>query len=80
MGCNCKTNRDISYLQKHYGTKVERDNAEDVKFTIGEFFRRLITYIVLLLSLPLMVVFLIIKLFSKKKEIDIGKLFRIKAV
>ena len=78
MGCNCKTNKRIAYLEKNYGVEKDVSVGEDIGFTVSEFFGRVITYIVLVLLLPLMCILLIVKLLSSKKEIDIAKLFRLK--
>lgn len=80
MSCNCKVNRNLAYLQKNYGVKRDVSLKEETTFGILEFFRRFITIIATILSIPVMFIFLVIKLFSKKKEIDLTKILRLKQI
>lgn len=71
MGCACKVNQQISYLQKHYGT-----NPQSKKTHIMENFS-LWRFLVVLLALPLMVIAGLFFLPFSRKPIKINKLAKI---
>lgn len=77
MACNCKTNRDLKYLQQNYGKEKETSASERVGFSVLEFFARFITFILTLVSLPFLIVFLLVSN-RKNGSVNIGKLIRLK--
>lgn len=80
MGCNCKTNRDLAYLRKYYGsTERAVDTSEEVGFTVKEIVVRILAFFALIISIPFLIIFLIISAL-RGKTINIGNLVGLKNV
>lgn len=75
MACKCKVNRDLSYLQQNYGREKKTTHGEVLGFDVAEFFTRVLTFLLTIISLPFLVIFLLIAN-RKRKVINIDKLFR----
>lgn len=70
MGCACKVNKQISYLQKHYGN----GESKEKKRILSNF--SLWRALVVLITLPLMVIVGGIVLPLRKKPIKINKIVK----
>ena len=80
MGCNCKTNRDLAYLRKYYGsTERAVGTSEEVGFTVKEIVVRILAFLALIISIPFLIIFLIISAL-RGKTINIGNLVGLKNV
>lgn len=78
MGCGCKANRQISFLEKKYGENMPQSKTTNISGKIANGIKQTVTAIILIPLFPIVGVFLIGKhLFSKRKSIDINKTFKI---
>lgn len=77
MGCACKTNQQISYLQRKYGDKQPRSVRTNIRemFSIGT--KKVLIGVIIIPILPIAVIFLAIKHMFTKKPINIKKTFKI---
>lgn len=73
MACACKVNKDLAYLHKHYGNKTNVTEKEIKEFRIKEFFKQLISFIILMILLPFMFIQILFTFFTKDKTIKIKK-------
>lgn len=78
MGCGCKTNQQISYLQKKYGDNQPKSKTTRIResFSVG-----MKTALLILLMIPIMPIIglvLLVRYAFNKKPIDINKTFKIK--
>lgn len=81
MGCACKVNRDISYLQKRYGVKnIPEQKETHIRQNVRIFLERVGLFILTLPFIPIMFLWTIIRAAVNKTPINISKLFRIQHV
>ena len=74
MACACKVNKQLNYLHKHYGNKTDVNKKEIREFRIIEFLRQLVSFIIMILLLPFMLMHILyITFFKKDKIIKIKK-------
>lgn len=77
MGCNCATQEQIKKLHQLYGEKSNLNKP--FKQKIVDFFNKIIIYLILFLISPLLISFVIYKLFfTKNKQISLRKILRFK--
>ncbi len=75
MACACKVNKQIDYLHKKYGHNIPVSKPTMLKFKIGEFFKKIWLYILIVPILPIMVLHVLgTALFGKNKTIKIKNL------
>lgn len=77
MGCGCKTNQQISYLQRKYGDKQPKSKATHIRETFFGGIKTLLLIILMIPIVPIFGAFLIIKHLFSKKPINIKKTFKI---
>ena len=79
MGCACKTNQQIAYIQKMYGDR--KLNSSEPKTHIGQdikfFFHKVILMLILLPFIPIMAIYVLGRKLLKKGPIRIDKLFKL---
>lgn len=78
MGCGCKTNQQISYLQKKYGDKQPQSKSTKIREGFGNGVKTFLLVLLLIPIIPLVAIFLIVRHLFSKKPIDINKTFKIK--
>jgi hypothetical protein len=79
MACACKVNSDLAFLQKKYGVSQRPDNKKKFEVNWKEILYLLINFFVVIVFLPLFVLHVLFGgVFSKNKNIDIAKVFRLK--
>lgn len=80
MGCSaCKAMEQLSYLQKKYGISGKPTNTKTPKFSLYDGIKGGLVYLVMLLSLPLIITYILLKsLLGRNKEVPITKIFRLK--
>ena len=76
MGCACKVNRQISYLEKHYGTERFSGDNKKKKHLFNNF--SLWRTLVVMITLPLMLLFGLFVLPFRNKPIKINKLVKVR--
>ena len=78
MGCNCKAQKKISYIQTKYGDMGRQTEKTGKKFTFGYALKigALLCLVVALFPLILLAVILA-GIFAPKNSINIGKLLHI---
>lgn len=77
--CNCKVNQHITYLHKKYGNKIPVSKQTKIRFTVKEFFTKILIYLISILFLPIILMYILyISLFTKKKQTNIKKLLNLK--
>lgn len=69
MGCNCKTVRHISYLNKKYGENIPKSRATHIRDNVGVFLKETGLLLLVIPFLPLMAVSAIFT----RGPINIGK-------
>ena len=77
MGCNCKTNQQISYLQRKYGDNQPKSKSTHIREMVSIGIKN---FFLILLMIPLVPIFgliLIIRHLFTKKPINIKKTFKI---
>lgn len=78
MGCNCRANKQISFLEKKYGENMPKSKITNISGKVIVGIKKIITTIILIPIVPVVGIFLILKnAFSKKSTIDINKTFKI---
>lgn len=78
MGCGCKANQQISFLQKKYGNNVPKSKATKIRETTSNAVKNVLLGIMLIPIVPIVFVGLVIRHFITKKPINIKKTFKIK--
>ena len=78
MGCGCKTNKQISYLQKKYGEKVPQSKSTRMRKMFLGSIKNILLIILMIPVVPIFLIFTGIKHIFSKKPIDINKTFKIK--
>ena len=78
MGCACKTNQQISYLQKKYGDKQPKSKATNIRNMVSVSIKNILIAILMIPIMPIILIFLICRHIFTKKPIDINKTFKIK--
>ena len=78
MGCNCKANQQISYLQRKYGDNQPKSKATHIREAVSETIKTILLIILMIPIVPIFTIFLIIRYFFIKKPINIKKTFKIK--
>lgn len=73
MACACKVNRDLSYLNKKYGTKDFTSPKSDIKSKLPFITKTVFIGLLLIMILPF-IFFLV--LFNKNKIFDISKFIK----
>lgn len=79
MGCGCKTNQQISYLQQKYGDKQPKSKKTHIKESISIAIQNILLVILVIPVVPIVAIVLILKHIFSKKPIDINKVFKIKS-
>ena len=75
MACNCKVNKQITYLQKKYGHNIPVSKESKIRFKVSHFFSNLWVYLILLLCLPFLLFHvLFVLIFKKDKKISVKNL------
>jgi hypothetical protein len=77
MGCNCKTNQQISYLQKKYGDKIPVSKVTHIREMVSKTIKTILLVILMIPIVPIFGLFLLIRYFFTKKPINIKKTFKI---
>lgn len=78
MGCACKANVQIGYLQKKYGDNIPQSKATNIRGNVSIFVKKCLTYLILLPVMPFLVIHtLSTSIIKKNKPIDINKTFKI---
>jgi len=77
MGCNCKTNQQISYLQRKYGDKQPKSKTTHIREMVSTTIKNILLIILMIPIVPIFGVFLLIRPIFTKKPIDIKKTFKI---
>ena len=81
MSCNCKVNKQISYIQKKYGHNIPVSKPSKIRFRTSEILKSILTYSVGILFLPIMVLHvLFVAFFKKDKRIKIDKVLKLQRV
>lgn len=69
MSCACKVNKDLAYLHKHYGNKINVSKKEETELKLTEFLKQLIVFILVIISLPFITLYILFKAIFKKDKI-----------
>lgn len=75
MSCACKVSRDLTYLQKKYGTNPPKSKSFHLNVNFYSVLKILFFSIILCLCMPFMILHVLL---NRNKKIDIAKLFRLK--
>lgn len=75
-GCACKVNRQISEIEKRYGTKVMSAKKTHIADDIKLFFKKMGLYIICLPFVPIIVLYILIRKCFTEKPISIDKFIR----
>jgi hypothetical protein len=78
MGCACKTNQQISYLQRKYGDKQPKSKSTNIRNIVSVSVKNILIFLLLLPIMPIIFIFLAFRHIFTKKPIDINKTFKIK--
>lgn len=78
MACACKVNRQISLIEKHYGTNALPSKKTHIADDIKLFFKKGIIFLICIPFIPIMVLYTIIRKCFTKKPIELDKIFKIK--
>lgn len=79
MGCACKTNQQISYLQRKYGTNQPQSKATNIRSNLSIGIKNFLLILLVIPLVPIVGLFLIIRQIFVKKPIDVNKTFKIKS-
>ena len=78
MGCACKANQQITYLQKKYGDNIPQSKMSNIRGMVSVNLKTLLVFLILIPIMPIFLVYFIVKhLVKKEKAIDINKTFKI---
>ena len=66
MACNCKANKQIMKIYKNYGNRIKTPWVSTVKFNFFETLKTIILIPIILLSLPLIFIYIIFQ--SKRRK------------
>lgn len=78
MGCNCKVNQKITYINRKYGHKVPISKQSSIKLKIKYIFRDMFLYALTILFIPFVFLhILFVSLFTKDKKLNIKKILRL---
>lgn len=81
MACNCKVNKQISYIQKKYGHNMPVSKESKIRFRVQEKLKGILTFFIGLLFLPIIILHILyVLIFKKDKKISIGKILRLQTV
>jgi hypothetical protein len=80
MPCACKVNRDISYLQKRYGVKTQQSKESHIREKARIFLEKLGLSLLILPLIPILFIWIIIRVIVNKEPIKISKLFGLQHV
>lgn len=79
MACACKANKELAYLHKKYGYKVEPSIGQKINFYSVEGFKNVMASLIIFMCTPLLLLYVIyISFFTKHRKISIIKLFGLK--
>ena len=78
MACNCKVNQQITYLHKKYGQKIPVSKESKIRFTVREWFKNFLVYIIAILFTPIIFLYILyVTLFTKDKRMSMKKVFNL---
>lgn len=81
MACNCKVNKQISYIQKKYGHNIPVSKESKIRFRVQEKLKGILTFFIGLLFLPIIILHVLyVLIFKKDKKISIGKILKLQTV
>ena len=74
MACACKVNQQLSFIERKYGTKTKVSRKTSISVKAKVVFNTILNAIVVILAAPVMLVSILV---SRKKVIDVNKVFGI---
>lgn len=78
MGCGCKANQQISFLQKKYGNNIPSSKTTKIRETVSNAIKNILLAVVLIPIVPIVFAALVVRNFFTKKPINIKNTFKIK--
>lgn len=78
MGCGCKANQQISFLQKKYGDNIPKSKTTKIRETTSNAIKNVLLGVIMIPMVPIIFVCLVVRNFFTKKPINIKKTFKIK--
>ena len=78
MGCGCKANQQISFLQKKYGNNIPSSKSTKIRETVSNAIKNILLAVVLIPIVPIVFSALVVRNFLTKKPINIKNTFKIK--
>lgn len=75
MGCNCKATEHILKIHKKYGNYASVPWKERVQFRTEESFKLVITFILIIITLPLFIIIILVNSLRGKSVINFNKIF-----
>lgn len=76
MGCNCKANKQISKIYKNYGQQIKTPWVSTLKFNMFETLKFLVAIPIILLCIPLIFLYIVIRLFRGKSVFNVNNFVR----
>ncbi len=77
MGCGCKANQQISFLQKKYGSNIPASKTTKIRETTSNAVKNVLLGVMLIPVVPIILVGLVVRHFFTKKPINIKNTFKI---
>lgn len=78
MGCGCKANQQISFLQKKYGNNIPSSKTTKIRETASNAIKNVLLAVMMIPIVPIVFVGLVVRNFFTKKPINIKNTFKIK--
>lgn len=78
MACACKVNRQISLIEKKYGTNVLPSKKTDIANKVKLILKKGLVLMVCLPFLPIMVIYVLMRKCFTNKPITLDKLIKMK--
>lgn len=77
MGCACKVEKQLSYLQERYGEKMPESKKTDIKGIVKKAILKVPFAIMTIAISPFLLLFILLRKILTSKPIKIDKLFNI---
>ena len=77
MSCNCTTTEQINELYRKYGEKTKEKKEQSLKFRLKTGFMKFAVGFCLVFITPIIFFYVICKGFSKNRQIDVSKFFKL---
>jgi len=80
MSCGCKTNQQITYLQRKYGDNQPKSKTTHIRESVEYYVKSFLLFLVMIPVMPIIGLALLTRHCFSKKPINIKKTFRLNHV